>query len=147
MIDLIVKEQRTIEDIKELAASSNLFNASSASRAKEIRQAVLRRINAVDSGFLSRVYPGALERELWRCAGQVFPPWQELKSAGYDCGSQDGGWLYQAPVSGRQFREGRHRGVSEDGAGDAPSCEGATEKTGRHGVLRRQLQLYRPGDL
>ena len=52
VVDMMIKEDRSFEDIKKLADQENLFNAASASRAKDIRQAIGRRITAVDNDFL-----------------------------------------------------------------------------------------------
>ena len=43
----------TTADIRRESLDKNIFNASSTSRSKEIAQAVTRRINAVDSAYLS----------------------------------------------------------------------------------------------
>ena len=52
VIDLLITEGKSIEDIKELSDRENLFNAASPSRAKEIRQAIARRVSAVNEKFL-----------------------------------------------------------------------------------------------
>lgn len=51
-IDLIVKENRTLEEIKGLSEKENIFNAASASRANEIRVVTARRIQAVNTSYL-----------------------------------------------------------------------------------------------
>jgi len=50
-ISLIEDDGKTVADIKKLSETENIFNAASASRANEIRQAITRRINAVDDEF------------------------------------------------------------------------------------------------
>lgn len=50
--DKILVGNLTIADIGKASLDDNIFNASSVSRAKEIAQAVSRRINAVDSAYL-----------------------------------------------------------------------------------------------
>lgn len=52
-IDKIIAGDLAPTDISKASLDENIFNASSASRAKEIAQAVTRRINAVDSAYLS----------------------------------------------------------------------------------------------
>ena len=52
-IDKILAGDLATADIRKASLDENIFNASSASRAKEIAQAVTRRINAVDSAYLS----------------------------------------------------------------------------------------------
>ena len=52
VIELLVMEGKSIEDIKELSDRENLFNAASPSRAKEIRQAIARRVSAVNEKYL-----------------------------------------------------------------------------------------------
>ena len=52
-IDKILVGDLTTADIGKASLDENIFNASSASRSKEIAQAVMRRINAVDSAYLS----------------------------------------------------------------------------------------------
>lgn len=51
-IDLIIKENRTLEEIKDLSEKENIFNAASASRANEIRVVIARRIQAVNTSYL-----------------------------------------------------------------------------------------------
>ena len=61
MINMSAQNQRyycrngdmTTADIRRESLDKNIFNASSASRSKEIAQAVTRRVNAVDSVYLS----------------------------------------------------------------------------------------------
>lgn len=52
-IDKILAGDLATADIGKASLDENIFNASSASRSKEIAQAVTRRINAVDSAYLS----------------------------------------------------------------------------------------------
>ena len=52
-IDKILAGDLTTADIGKASLDENIFNASSTSRSKEIAQAVTRRINAVDSAYLS----------------------------------------------------------------------------------------------
>ncbi|MGN0241627.1 MAG: DUF1819 family protein [Candidatus Weimeria sp.] len=52
-IDKILAGDLTTADIGKVSLNENIFNASSASRAKEIAQAVTRRIKAVDSAYLT----------------------------------------------------------------------------------------------
>ena len=52
-IDKILAGDLATADISKASLNENIFNASSASRAKDIAQAVTRRINAVDSAYLS----------------------------------------------------------------------------------------------
>ena len=46
-VELIVKEKKTLSDIKRLSEQMNLYNAASSSRANEIRIVIARRINRV----------------------------------------------------------------------------------------------------
>lgn len=48
----IVQEGKTIQDIKHLSRTENIFNAASQSRANEICCAISKRIAAVDNDFL-----------------------------------------------------------------------------------------------
>lgn len=52
-VEKVLHGDMTAADIRRESLDENIFNASSASRAKEIAQAVTRRINAVDSAYLS----------------------------------------------------------------------------------------------
>jgi len=52
-IDKILAGDLTTADIGKASLDENIFNASSTSRSKEIAQAVTRRINALDSAYLS----------------------------------------------------------------------------------------------
>lgn len=52
-VEKVLHGYMTAADIRRESLDENIFNASSASRAKEIAQAVMRRINAVDSAYLS----------------------------------------------------------------------------------------------
>ena len=52
-INKILAGDLTTADIGKASLDENIFNASSTSRSKEIAQAVTRRINAVDSAYLS----------------------------------------------------------------------------------------------
>ena len=51
-VELIVKEKKTLSDIKRLSEQVNLYNAASSSRANEIRIVIARRINRVNESFL-----------------------------------------------------------------------------------------------
>lgn len=51
-VELIVKEKKTLSDIKRLSEQTNLYNAASSSRANEIRTVIARRINGVNKRFL-----------------------------------------------------------------------------------------------
>ena len=51
-VELIVKEKKTLSDIKLLSEQMNLYNAASSSRANEIRIVIARRINRVNESFL-----------------------------------------------------------------------------------------------
>lgn len=51
-VELIVKEKKTLSDIKRLSEQTNLYNAASSSRANEIRIVIARRINGVNKRFL-----------------------------------------------------------------------------------------------
>jgi len=52
-VEKVLHGDMTTADIRRESLDKNIFNASSASRSKEIAQAVTRRINAVDSAYLS----------------------------------------------------------------------------------------------
>ena len=52
VVDLIVKEKKTLTDIRWLSEQTNLYNAVSGSRANEIRVVIARRINAVNENYL-----------------------------------------------------------------------------------------------
>ncbi len=52
-VEKVLHGDMTTADIRRESLDKNIFNASSASRSKEIEQAVTRRINAVDSAYLS----------------------------------------------------------------------------------------------
>lgn len=52
-VEKVLHGDMTTADIRRESIDKNIFNASSASRSKEIAQAVTRRINAVDSAYLS----------------------------------------------------------------------------------------------
>ncbi len=49
---MLLDEQRTLTDIKQLSEEENIYNAISPSRANEIRTVVARRIQSVDKRFL-----------------------------------------------------------------------------------------------
>ena len=49
---LMVKDKKTLDDIKMLSENENLYNAASSSRANEVRTAIARRISATDFAFL-----------------------------------------------------------------------------------------------
>lgn len=51
-IFLFVDEAKTAEDIRELSQTENIFNASSASRARDMQRAIVRRISAVNKEYL-----------------------------------------------------------------------------------------------
>ena len=51
-VELIVKEKKTLSDIKRLSEQMNLYNAASSYRANEIRIVIARRINRVNESFL-----------------------------------------------------------------------------------------------
>ena len=51
-VELIVKEKKTLSDIKRLSEQMNLYNTASSSRANEIRIVIARRINRVNESFL-----------------------------------------------------------------------------------------------
>lgn len=70
-IDMIIKENKTFEDIGEAAEKSNLFNASSVSRATDIRRAVVRRIHSVDKKFLNFFSRQNSEVQLQLCIAMV----------------------------------------------------------------------------
>ncbi len=55
-VELIVKEKKTLTDIKWLSEQTNLYNAASSSRANEIRVVIARRINSVNDNFLAFYY-------------------------------------------------------------------------------------------
>ena len=71
VIDMIIKENKTFEDIGEAAEKSNLFNASSVSRATDIRRAVVRRIQSVDKEFLNFFLRQNSEVQLQLCIAMV----------------------------------------------------------------------------
>ena len=52
-VEKVLHGDMTTADIRRESLDKNIFNAFSASRSKEIAQAVTRRINAVDSAYLS----------------------------------------------------------------------------------------------
>ena len=52
-VEKVLQGDMTTADIRRESLDKNIFNASSASRSKEIAQAVTRRVNAVDSVYLS----------------------------------------------------------------------------------------------
>lgn len=52
-VEKVLHGDMTTADIRRESLNKNIFNASSASRSKEIAQAVTRRVNAVDSVYLS----------------------------------------------------------------------------------------------
>ena len=52
-VEKVLHGDMTTADIRRESLDKNIFNASSTSRSKEIAQAVTRRINAVDSTYLS----------------------------------------------------------------------------------------------
>ena len=52
-VEKVLHGDMTAADIRRESLDKNIFNASSASRSKEIAQAVTRRVNAVDSAYLS----------------------------------------------------------------------------------------------
>ena len=52
-VEKVLHGDMTTADIRRESLDKNIFNASSASRSKEIAQAVTRRINAVESAYLS----------------------------------------------------------------------------------------------
>ena len=52
-VEKVLHGDMTTADICRESLDKNIFNASSASRSKEIAQAVTRRVNAVDSAYLS----------------------------------------------------------------------------------------------
>lgn len=52
-VEKVLHGDMTTADIRRESLDKNIFNASSASRSKEIAQAVTRRVNAVDSAYLS----------------------------------------------------------------------------------------------
>ena len=52
-VEKVLHGDMTTADIRRESLDKNIFNASSASRSKEIAQAVTRRVNAVDSVYLS----------------------------------------------------------------------------------------------
>ena len=52
-VERVLHGDTTTADIRRESLDKNIFNASSASRSKEIAQAVTRRVNAVDSAYLS----------------------------------------------------------------------------------------------
>ena len=52
-VEKVLHGDMTTADIRREGLDKNIFNAFSASRSKEIAQAVTRRINAVDSAYLS----------------------------------------------------------------------------------------------
>ena len=57
--------------------------------------------------------------------------------------AQDGRRVGEAALSRRKLQEGPDRGDSQICFGDAPPGEGTVEKTGRHGILRREFFIYR----
>jgi len=52
-VEKVLHGDMTTADIRRESLDKNIFNASSTSRSKEIAQAVTRRVNAVDSAYLS----------------------------------------------------------------------------------------------
>ena len=52
-VEKVLQGDMTTADIRRESLDKNIFNASSTSRSKEIAQAVTRRVNAVDSAYLS----------------------------------------------------------------------------------------------
>lgn len=52
-VEKVLHGDMTTADIRRASLDKNIFNASSTSRSKEIAQAVTRRVNAVDSAYLS----------------------------------------------------------------------------------------------
>lgn len=51
-VELIVKEHKTLTDLRCLSEQTNLYNAASSSRANEICGVIARRINAVNENYL-----------------------------------------------------------------------------------------------
>jgi hypothetical protein len=70
-IEKILQGDLTPADIRKESLNNNIFNASSASRGKEIAQAVTRRINAVDSSFLSFFLERNIETQQLLCIVMV----------------------------------------------------------------------------
>lgn len=70
-ISLMVKDHKTLEEIRILSQKSNIFNASSASRAKELQAVVGRRISAVDDSFLTFFQKSNTETQLQLCIVMV----------------------------------------------------------------------------
>lgn len=52
-ISLMVRDRKTLDDIKILSENENFYNAASSSRANEIRTVIARRISAVNAEFLN----------------------------------------------------------------------------------------------
>lgn len=70
-VSLIAVDHKTVDEIKELSQSENVFNASSAARAKMIQGAVCRRILAVDDNYLQFFYEHDTETQLQLCVVMV----------------------------------------------------------------------------
>ena len=68
---LMVKDKKTLDDIKSLSENENLYNAASSSRANEIRTAIARRISAVDLAFLQFFAEQSSESQKLLCAAMV----------------------------------------------------------------------------
>ena len=68
---LMVKDKKTLDEIKMLSENENLYNAASSSRANEIRTAIARRISAVDLAFLQFFAEQSSESQKLLCAAMV----------------------------------------------------------------------------
>ena len=68
IFSLLMNDGLSMNDIKQKIEDENTFNAASASRAKEIRQALIRRNNAVDDEFRNIFLHGSIEIQKVMCA-------------------------------------------------------------------------------
>lgn len=68
IFSLLMNDGLSMNDIKQKIEDENTFNAASASRAKEIRQALIRRNNAVDDEYRNIFLHGSIEIQKVMCA-------------------------------------------------------------------------------
>ena len=66
-IELMVNEGKTLNEIRELSNSENIYNAASESRAREISQVVCRRLKLVDKVFLEEFLKQPFETQKILC--------------------------------------------------------------------------------
>lgn len=138
MFSLMIREGKSIEEIKQKIEDENIFNAASANRAGDIRKALTRRSNAVDDEFRTTFLNQSKDAQKIMCAillmltDRTFYEFMDL--------------VYREKlITGNiKISDADVIGYIHDvQAKDEKACQRAVKEARWYGILRCKLLIYR----